>query len=372
MRLILILVIACLFLAACNNAKQNIKNSVSVDSIYKPKYAKGFEISYHGDIKTLTIQNPWEKAANVTVSYKLSLNNKTGNICIPIKSCICLSTTHIPMINAIDEISSIVGVSSPKIASNKTISQKYSAGLISDIGYEDALNYEQILLLKPDVIFTYGVLAGNLGYLKKLNSIGLQSVMNAEYLERHPLGKAEWIVYMSAFYNKENQAKKTFDSIATIYNSLKQLSKNVKNRPLVMSGSPWQGSWWIPGGQSYFAQLIHDAGGDYIWRNDSSASSHARGSERILSETTKAVYWIHCGAAHNLKQLEQMDPSIKHINSFKNKGVFNNNARVNTAGGNDFWETGILEPHIILADLIKILHPEILQLDSLSYYKKLY
>ncbi|BAL99694.1 MAG: hypothetical protein KatS3mg049_2263 [Caldilinea sp.] len=51
--------------------------------------------------------------------------------------------------------------------------------------------------------------------------------------------------------------------------------------------------------------------------------------------------------------------------------MYNNNARLNEYGGNDYWEGGLANPDVVLADLIKIFHPELLPDHELVYYRKL-
>lgn len=65
------------------------------------------------------------------------------------------------------------------------------------------------------------------------------------------------------------------------------------------------------------------------------------------------------------------DNRYANFAAVKTGNVYNNNARINNSGGNDYWESGTSNPDIVLSDLIKILHPEILPNHQLVYYRKL-
>ena len=74
---------------------------------------------------------------------------------------------------------------------------------------------------------------------------------------------------------------------------------------------------------------------------------------------------------HSLAEVEAADERYTAFAAFASGQVYNANARLNAHGGNDYWEAGLVEPHIVLADFIKILHPDLLPKHALKFYKKL-
>ncbi len=64
------------------------------------------------------------------------------------------------------------------------------------------------------------------------------------------------------------------------------------------------------------------------------------------------------------------DQKFKGFKAVKEQQLFNNDKRVNAKSGNDYWESGVINPHIILKDLIEIFHPQLIEHD-LYYYRKL-
>lgn len=83
-----------------------------------------------------------------------------------------------------------------------------------------------------------------------------------------------------------------------------------------------------------------------------------------------ADMWLNVGMANSLDDLKASCPKFTDTRCFKNGEVYNNNARTNTAGGNDYYESAVVNPDIVLRDLVKIFHPELVQ-EECVYYKQL-
>lgn len=365
-----------IFAFACSNSKPDRQMFLNAepDSALYVEYAKGFAVNYYGKHKLITVSNPWQGARKVEYQYVLSPDSANHEdkktIQYPVNSVICLSTTHIAMIAAIDEHLSIEGVSGDEFIMNERIRKRIRAGFIKDVGHSQALNYETILNRDPDIMFAYEV-KGETSYANKLDELGVQVVFNGDYLETSPLGKAEWIKFIAAFYNKEKLAQNYFKEVKSAYKRIRQLTDSVKKRPVVFTGLPFKGTWYVPGGNSYLAKLIRDAGGDYIWSNNNKRESLALSIESVFSKARKADVWINTGRKTTYRALKQTDKRFAQLSAFQNDRVFNNNARTNGKGGNDFWETGTIEPHILLKDMVKLFHPDLLPDHKLKYYHKL-
>ncbi len=69
-----------------------------------------------------------------------------------------------------------------------------------------------ILKLKPDVVFAYGVSGSITNTVRKLNEMGIPTILIAEYLEEEPLAKMEWVKVFGALYNRSSMAEEKFDS----------------------------------------------------------------------------------------------------------------------------------------------------------------
>jgi iron complex transport system substrate-binding protein len=186
------------------------------------------------------------------------------------------------------------------------------------------------------------------------------------------LGRAEWIKLFGALYSKDNLADSLFNSEEDAYTRLKSLIiKSVTIRPKVMLGLPFKDTWYISPGNSFISNLISDAGGDYLWKDTKSPVSMPYGIENVYIRGLKADYWLNISSVKNRKEITSVDPRLDDFPCFKNDNLFNNNKRITEKGGNDFWESGALHPHLLLKDIATILHPEIFAGNELMYYKKI-
>ncbi len=348
--------------------------------VVKPvRYAKGFTIRSSGKNVLITIENPWQNARNVEYSYLLSDTLQKSRIldenhCLiktPVKRVICLSTTHIGFIGFLDETATITGVSGKNFVANEDLQRKIRQDQLPDVGYDENLNYELILKLKPDVVFAYGVSGSITNTVRKLNEMGIPTILIAEYLEEEPMAKMEWVKVFGALYNRNRMADAKFDTADNKYQHLRQLAKGETTRPAVLLGLPWRGSWFISGGKSYVARLIEDAGGEYIFKHLEFKDSRPIALEQVYERALTADYWLNTGDALNKKDLLSVDERLGNLPCIKKDRIFNNNNKVTPAGGNDIFETGVTEPEIILSDLIYILHPQLLPSHQLKYYRKL-
>jgi len=328
----------------------------------------------------ITVKNPWQNASQVEYTYLLSdsfassriISGSTCMIKTPVSKVVCLSTTHIGFIELIGEIESVSGISGKKYVVNEKLNEKIKKELLPDVGYDENLNYEILIKLKPDVVFAYGVSSTVTNTIKKLNEFGIPVVLVAEYLEEEPLAKTEWIKFFSLFYHKEQVAFQVFDSICISYHQLSQLALNAGNKPKVILGLPWHGVWYISGGGSYIAQLINDAGGFYIWNYLNYKDSKPLALEKVFEHALQADFWLNSGDAATKMDILSVDQRFGLLPLFTGDNIYNNNNLLSPSGGNAFFESGVVEPHIILSDIIYILHPQLLPSHQLKYYRKLH
>jgi iron complex transport system substrate-binding protein len=367
-------------LTACTgNPKSKSEKGPESDRSYI-KYAERFDIRKLPDYVILTIKNPWQGAENVSESYFLLPEGKTipagadpaKVVRVPVKSIICMSTTHLAMIAALNEEQSITGISGSDFLYEKKLIGLVESNKIADVGYEDNLNKELVIKIAPELVMVYGVGSESAGYLNKLKELGIQIMFNADYLETDPLGKAEWIKVFGALYCKEKAADSIFTSLSDEYMRLKGLiGGNIKSRPSVFLGLPFKDTWFISPGNSYISRLISDAGGDYIWKETKSEISMPYGIENVYLKAMTADFWLNTSSVNTLKEITAIDNRLGNLPSFRKGNVYNNNNRITPKGGNDYWESGSINPQIILKDIASILHPELFPDYKLYYYRKI-
>ena len=363
-----------LFLASCVYNKKTSLEAFKQD-VYTPEYATGFKILGAKNAQSTLIQvsNPWQGAKNVTMSYFISRNGElpptgfTGpTIPAGAQHIVCMSSSYIAMLDAVGQVDRIVAVSGINYIANPYILAHKDS--IKDMGPE--MNYELLLGLKPDVVLLYGIGDAQTAVTDKLKELAIPYMYVGEYLEESPLGKAEWLVALSELTDSRDKGIDVFREIPKRYQALKDLTASVEQRPTVMFNTPWNDSWVMPSTQSYMVQLVTDAGADYIYKENTSNSSAPIGLETAYGLIQKADYWINVGTASTLDELKNMNPKFADAKSVRDKTVYNNNLRITATGGNDYWESAVVRPDVVLRDLIHIFHPELVS-DSTYYYRHL-
>ncbi|MCM1139720.1 MAG: ABC transporter substrate-binding protein [Muribaculum sp.] len=370
------IILLCCLLVSCGGNKSS-KIEDFTEDFYTPQYSSGFDIKGADGKESVIVstKNTWQGAEDVTTQLFVARNNEN----VPegfdgqmlngdAKRIVAMSSTHIAMLDAVDADYTVVGVSGIDYISNPDIQARKD--IIGDVGYEGNINYELLLSLDPDLVLLYGV-NGASSMEGKLKELGIPYMYVGDYLEESPLGKAEWLVAMSEVVGKRAEGEKVFEEIPQRYNALKnKVSEANLESPEIMVNIPYGDSWSMPSTESYVARLMVDAGGDYIYKKNTGNSSMPIDLEEAYKLTSEADMWLNVGMANSLEDLKGMSPKFIDTQCFISGNVYNNNLRTNAAGGNDYYESGVVNPDIVLRDLIKIFHPELISEDFV-YYKQL-
>ena len=370
-----VVALCAIVVAACG------RKSVSLEDFDKPvymlEYASGFDIQGADSKQSvlLTVTNPWQGADGIAVQLFIARDGETapegfdGQVLEgDAERIVAMSSTHIAMLDAIGEVDRVVGVSGIDYISNPDIQARRDR--IGDVGYEGNINYELLLSLDPDLVLLYGV-NGASGMEPKLRELGIPFMYVGDYLEESPLGKAEWMVALSEVVGCRSEGEKVFAEIPVRYNALKQrVAENALDAPSVMLNMPYGDSWFMPSAGSYAVRLIEDAGGDYIYKKNTGNASTPVDMEEAYLLASAADLWLNVGMASTLGEVKAACPKFADTRCFRNGYVYNNNARTNAAGGNDYFESGVVHPELVLRDLVKIFHPELVE-EPFVYYKRL-
>ncbi|HEY0741586.1 MAG TPA: ABC transporter substrate-binding protein [Chryseosolibacter sp.] len=377
MRSLVSLFIISLVLLSCETKISNTSSSSKDTTAVSLKYAEGFKVSKVGNIKLVEVTYPYQGASS-GYTYMLvpegeavpTHDAKTKIIRTPIKTIVCTSTTHIPLLDYLDESEKLVGFPTTDYISSEKMRKLIDAGKVEELGVDKGLNMEKLAVLKPSMVMGY-TMTGDYGQYKKMEELGVSVVMNAEYLEKHPLGRAEWIKYMALFVNKEEQADSVFDAIEKNYNETLAKIQVSSTKPSVLSGIVYGDGWFLPGGQNYAAKLLKDAGTQYLWADDPSNGYLELSFESVYEKAHDADLWIGVATMKSLNELKNADQRYSKFKPFQQKQVYTYDARKGAKGGSEFLELGYLRPDLILQDLVKIAHPHLLPEHELFFHKKL-
>jgi iron complex transport system substrate-binding protein len=341
------------------------------------QYSDGFTIEYFKNYKVLTVKTPFPGASESFqyVLVQCGTPKPTGFteeqiIEVPVKTIVSLSTTYLPFLEKLGVLDRLVGLDDATFVSNETVAKLAAEGKLKILGNGAQVNVEQALDLNPDLIMAYSSGSPEFDAHPKLIEAGLKVAVNAEWLDTSPLGRAEWGKFIAAFFNREARAEKVFAETAQNYEKLKALAATAKTTPTAFAGTPYEGTWYMPGGQSFAAAFLTDAGASYLWADDASTGSLPLAVEAVYDKAKEADYWVNQGFVGDLKGLAEQDKRFTDFAAFKSGNVWNNDLRTNANGGNDYYEGAIANPDVVLADLIAIFHPELMPEHEFVYYRQ--
>lgn len=372
----LILLITVLLHSGCkqNNALPEVTKSSIKNEIH---YAKGLEIYYHKGYSILKITHPWPDAKT---SFTYILQEKNGiipdslqqypRISVPIQSIVVTSTTHIPALELLGVENTLIGFPNTDFISSPKTRTRIDSGQVKEVGTNETLNPEILIDMAPDVIVSFGLNNSN-PTLDNLQKSGLKVLLNGDWNEQSPLGKAEWIKFFGALYGLDAKAKTIFTSIEKGYQTTLALAQKAKYKPTVLSGAMYQDQWFVPQGESWMALFLKESQSNYLWANTTGTGSLTLPFETILEKAQTAEFWIAPGDFSSLNEMDNSNPHYAKFEAFKNKKVYSYASHKGAKGGILFFEWSSTRPDWVLKDLIAIFHPELLPNHRAYFFEKL-
>lgn len=338
-----------------------------------------FEVEYFNNYKLVTVNDPWLGADQRFQYLLVQCGTPTPEgyadvpvIEVPVDSIVSFSTTYLPQLESLGLVDRLVGIDSALWTTTEAVRARISAGDVVEVGSGSTVNVEAILDLEPGLIMAYSIGMPEYDTHPVLEEAGLPVVLNGDFVEQDPLGRSEWIKFLALFFNEDGAAQAHFTQIAQEYNEVAALAANVEEQPTVLLSSVYNGTWWMAGGESYMARLLADAGADYLWADAGSVGSEPVDFETVLDEAAEADYWVNPDNSFwfTPEDVLASDERYAEFAALQAGNLYNNNAIVNENGGNAFYESGAANPQIILKDLVKIFHPDLLPEHGLVYYRQ--
>ena len=364
------------FIFGCKQSdkEKSTKISTVINSI---KYAKGLELYKYKGFRIMKVTKPWPEA---TTEFIYILKEKGvvvpdslkqfPIISIPLQSIVTTSTTHIPALEMLGVENTLIGFPSTNFISSSKTRKRIDAGKVHEVGVNERLNTEILINLKPDAIVTFGINNNN-STIDNLKKSGLSVLINGDWTEQSPLGKAEWIKFFGALYNLDDVANSIFKSIEQNYTTALDLAKKTTSIPTVLSGAMYQDLWYVPQGESWASLFLKDAKANYLWNNTKGIGSLSLPFEKVFEKGQNAEFWIAPGDFSSLKQMSESNSHYTEFASFKNKKVYSYAVNKGPKGGIIYFELASARPDLVLKDLIKIFHSELLPNYRPFFFKKL-
>jgi iron complex transport system substrate-binding protein len=374
-----------IIILSCKNEPKSKKSEIFITPIIEYqslkkdivfKYAKGLIIKGSYDKYIITIKNPWKDSQehliyellDPTIAYTDILpKHLEAGFYVP-KRVVVTSTTHIPALELLGVEQILVGFPGTDYVSSEKTRQRIDAGFVRELGKNEDINTEALLELKPDVVIAFGVDDSNKS-LEVIRKANIPVIYNGDWLEDSPLAKAEWIKFFGVLYNKEKQADSIFNTIETNYLEAKKLASSAKTKPTVLSGALHKDVWYLPNGTSTEAQFLKDANVTYLWSETSGKGSLALSFESVFEKAKDAELWLSPSYYTSMEALEKANQHYTKFKAFQNNKVYSFSNTTGKTGGVLYYELGIARPDLVLKDIIKICHPELLP-DYIPFFFK--
>ncbi|SHG51793.1 ABC transporter substrate-binding protein [Flavobacterium johnsoniae] len=357
-----------------NETSEVAKTDAAKNSI---EYASGLSIVKYDDYSVVTVSNPWP---NANKDFKYVLKEKEAKvpdslqaytaIQVPLESVVVTSTTNIPFLEMLEVENKLVGFPHTDYISSEKTRALIDKGSVKNVGQNEKLNIEQLIELSPDLIVTFGV-DNNNPMLDNLKKSGLNILIQGDWMEQSPLGKAEWIKLYGALFGKEEKAKELFDKIVQSYEQAKKLAAEKAVNSTVLYGSMYEDVWYVAKGNSWVAEFMKDAHANYLWADLKGTGSEGLSFEKVLDKAKTANVWIASGSFKSLDELQKANPHYGEFDAFKNKNVYSFEGKLGATGGTVYYELAPSRPDLVLKDYIKIFHPDLLPSYEFTFASKL-
>lgn len=342
------------------------------------RYAHGFQVDYYDGYREVSIANRIAGKLD-TLHYLLVDSGVTPPagrpgipvIVTPVKTMAVQSSVQVALADFVGVGNRIIGLGSFQYINSPVVREGIRTGKVKETGIDNEINTELLISMHPGVLIVMTNPNAAFGQYRSLVDAGIPVIPDAEWMETTPLGRAEWVKLIGALVDREDSVDKKFDSIEQTYLKLAAIGRAAKEKPVVIVNMPFKGAWYLPSGDNYQTQFLRDAGATYPWADSRGGNSLSLNFEAVAPVALKADFWLNQGYVDSKRDLLARDSRYSQFHSFQTGALWNFNKRVNDLGSNDYWESGIVNPHLVLADLIRILHPGLLPADTLYYYKQL-
>lgn len=332
--------------------------------------AQGFHLEKVPDGWNLSLIRFYQEIPD-TLRYEFRRQPAAGQIAWPASRIVTLSATHVGMVILADAREAVVGIDSKDFLFDPVLLSRVTAGEIMEVGQNGQMDLEKVLELSPDLVLISGFPDGASRDLIRLSELGIPMLPIAEWQESHPLARADWAMVVAMALGKTQQVRQQLEAIHQRYHGLTDTLPLDVNRPMILTGSPFQGTWYVPAGNSFLATLVHDAGGRTAWEDQAGTGSLPLDPEVVYPVGLQSAIWVNPGVYQTQAELLGAFPRYKSFPAVTGRQVFHYYKQALPSGANAYWEQGPVRPDLVLRDLMTIFHPELMENSSLTYYRPL-
>lgn len=335
------------------------RNHSSDESSEQPKSviteSAGITILHLDGYTKVEVKNPWKDGA-LLQTYILvpkdaevpeGIDKDATIVRTPIERVVVYSSVHGGVIKELGCLGSIKGVCDAQYFNMSEIADGLQSNRIADVGNSQAPTIEKLVALKPDAIILSPF--QNMGY-GAIANLKIPIIECADYMENTPLGRAEWIKFFGELYGEQQLADSIFNATKDRYQRLSQQALKFGEKAKVLTEMPYSGVWYVPGGESYMAKMLEDAGYEYPWADDKNKGSLSLDFAQVLAKASDAEYWL-------IKPMSEMSySSFKNENALYGKFEAYKQKRVYqcVTVNNTFYQDFPFHPDVLLKELIAI------------------
>lgn len=369
---------------------QDSKNQSTIDEGFDPSkdyfstktsidHAIGFDLVYHKNWKEVQLYRHYNDFVD-TVKFALvqrgtpSPDGFSENriVTIPSQRLASMSTTHLGMFEKLDALDVLKGIERAEYVSSQNVKTLVEEGKITELEPSGTLNTELAVNEGIELLLGVGYPNSQNDSYQELENAGIPVLLNADWQEKTLLGRAEWMKLLAALLNKEALVNERFGAMENEFNEVLELVEaNVQKGPSTITGIAQGDAWFVAGGKSFAYYILDLAKVEYPWKNSENTGSLRLDFETVYAEGLKADFWMVPSTAKTLNEILQADSRYADFKSFKNRNIYNIYGRYTEGGGNDYYESAVVNPHLVLKDNIKVFHPELLPNHELVYYNRL-
>lgn len=339
--------------------------------------ARNFSVTYHRSYKTVVVHDGARATVEryVLVQCGAPAPPLQGDLAgaqvipVPIASFYSGSTTHLSLLVDLGRLDVLTGVSKLAFLTGDEILARVRTGKVREFAPASIIDTELVVSQRPGLLMMGGMASAEIGLIRRA---GVPTVANVEWLENTALGRAEWLKYVAVFLNEERTAQRVYGAMKARYGQLQARATAVplEKRPTVMTGRGTRGEFVIAGGRSYVAALIADAGGRYVWADNQATGSPTIDLEAQIERAGNADFWINGGGWSSLAAMVNDEPRYANFKACRDGQVWVYERAVTPTGGNDYWSRAVSRPDLVLADLVKIFHPDLVPQHEFQWYMR--
>ncbi len=337
--------------------------------------------SRHAQLLTMTqkkgflqvdIQDPWH-GGQVLHTYLLVPRDSAmpaqlpqGTVVrTPIENALVYSEVHASLMRELGGFAAVKGVTDVNFYTDAQVLRLVKAGKIADCGNSMSPTIEKVIAMKPDAILLSPFQDATYGQIEKLN---IPIIECADYLEFTPLGRAEWMRFYGALLGRQDTADSLYTAVKDRYNDIKvKISTSKMRHPSVLTEMIISGIWAVPGGNSYMAKVIADAGGSYPWSSDKSTGSLSLDFNQVLAKAQNVDFWfIKWTGINTLADLQGQYDLNRNFSAFKKKNVW-----VCDTEKSHFFVRVPFHPDVLLQEFAAALHPHLFPGYNFTFYHRL-